>query len=102
MYLVKLDMSVKGIPASVTRHLRKHFCENFDCLLPDTAIRKALDSCSSSALAKGACRVAGYVNYVVQYDHGIATGDVSLVRRYTVYNCDGKRVMSAVFTDYFD
>ncbi len=102
MFLVKLDMSVKGIPSSETRKIRKHFSEYFDCLLPDTAIRRALDTGSRSVIADGVSSLFAYVSYVVEFDHGICTGDVSLVRRYTVYDCDGKRVMSAVFTDYFD
>ncbi len=102
MLHVKLDMSVKGIPSSETRKIRKHFSESIDCLLPDTAIRRALDTGSWSVLADGVSSLYAYVSYVVDFNHGICTGDVSLVRRYTVYNSDGKCVMSAVFTDYFD
>ena len=102
MFLVKLDMSVKGIPSSETRKIRKHFSESFECLLPDTAIRTALDTGSWSFMADGFSSLFAYVSHVVDFKPDICTGDVSLVRRYTVYNSDGKRVMTAVFTDYFD
>lgn len=102
MFLVKLDMSVNGIPSSETRKIRKHFSESFNCILPETAVSMARSDSMSHTLVDAFSDLYAYVSYVVDFKHGVCTGDVSLVRRYTVYNSDGKRVLTAVFTDYFD
>lgn len=50
MYLVKLDLSVHGVPASVTRGLERHFELHVESDTPLGAIKKAQDPVFSPEL----------------------------------------------------
>lgn len=101
MYIVKLDLSVKGLPASVTRGCTRHIAKSYDVDSPFIAIDKAQSFCYSPRYVSAVENLYSAVLCAILYDHVPATGDVIMNARYTVFDCDDNKCV-ATYVRHFN
>lgn len=97
MFLVKMDLSVKGLPASSIRGVVRHVSGTFFTGTPFDALSCALNDVSETGFPRVLTRFIHAV-YDVYHDD---SKSVPVVARYTVIDLyDGKR--ESVYTRYYD
>ena len=101
MYLVKLDLSVSGLPASATRGCTRHVAKTFLAESPFIAIEQAQRLGDAPRHAIAVDNLHNAVLNALLYDHVHATGDVVITARYTAIDCNSHKTV-ATYTRYFD
>ena len=101
MYLVKLDLSVSGLPASATRGCTRHVAKTFLAESPFIAIEKAQRLGDASRHVIAVDNLYNAVLNAILDDHVPATGDVVMTARYTAIDCNSYKTV-ATYTRYFD
>lgn len=103
MYLVKLDLSVKGLPAFCTRGYKRHVSMCFHADTPLIALYKAEQYDLAPKFEDAISELHGSILFALLLDseHIFSSGDVVMTARYTVIDCDyDERV--ATYTRYFN
>ena len=97
MYLVKLDLSVQGLPRDFSLRFQRHFSQTFDCKTIFRAL--SLSRCERTAPQfETAVKSLFYSLYDIVVSNSIY--GVVMSARYTLYNSSGARV--AAYTRYFN
>lgn len=103
MYLVKLDLSVKGLPAVCTRGCKRHVSQILTADSPSIAVYNAVHYGDAPVLEDAVSDLYGAIFGALLYDseHIFKSCDVVMTARYTVVDCrNNERV--ATYTRYYN